>query len=191
MIDTNAPTHRRLIVARVLLLGVAVVGAYTASFRPADIVAMVAWAFSLAAGGLFPALVLGIWWKRTTSAGAVAGIFAGFGLTLLYLVVTRYYPEFGVNSLGMSSLLNPVTGAPVVDVAAALADPATAYAALQSKVGWINVNNISSALFGLPVGFGVMIVVSLLTPAPSKEMQDFIDEVRRPRGETLLKEKTV
>jgi cation/acetate symporter len=33
--------------------------------------------------------------------------------------------------------------------------------------------------------------VSLLTPAPSKEMQDFIDEVRRPRGETLLKEKTV
>jgi cation/acetate symporter len=105
--------------------------------------------------------------------------------------VTRYYPEFGVNWLGMSSLLNPVTGAPVVDVAAALADPATAYAALQSKVGWINVNNISSALFGLPVGFGVMIVVSLLTPAPSKEMQDFIDEVRRPRGETILKEKTV
>jgi cation/acetate symporter len=191
MIDTNAPTHRRLIVARVLLLGVAVVGAYTASFRPADIVAMVAWAFSLAAGGLFPALVLGIWWKRTTSPGAVAGIFAGFGLTLLYLVVTRYYPEFGVNWLGMSSLLNPVTGAPVVDVAAALADPAGAYAALQSKVGWFSVNNISSALFGLPVGFGVMIVVSLLTRAPSKEMQDFIDEVRRPRGETILKEKTV
>jgi cation/acetate symporter len=152
---------------------------------------MVAWAFSLAAGGLFPALVLGIWWKRTTSLGAIAGIFAGFGMTLLYLVVTRYYPEFGVNWLGMSSLLNPVTGAPVVDVAAALADPATAYATLQSKVGWFSVNNISSALFGLPIGFAVMIGVSLLTPAPSKEMQDFIDEVRRPRGETILKEKTV
>ena len=35
-----------------------------------------------------------------------------------------------------------------------------------------------------------MIVVSLLTPAPSREMQDFIDEVRRPRGETMMKEKT-
>ena len=96
MLDPNAPTARRLIVARVLLVCVAVAGAYTASFRPADIVAMVAWAFSLAAGGLFPALVLGIWWKRTTSAGAICGIIAGFGITLLYLVVTRYYPAFGV-----------------------------------------------------------------------------------------------
>ena len=92
MLDPNAPTARRLMVARVLLVCVAVVGAYTASFRPADIVAMVAWAFSLAAGGLFPALVLGIWWKRTTSAGAVCGIIAGFGITLLYLVVTPLLP---------------------------------------------------------------------------------------------------
>ncbi len=190
MLDPNAPTARRLIVARVLLLGVAVLAAYTASTRPSDILAMVSWAFSLAAAGLFPALVLGIWWKRTTTAGAIAGIIAGFGICLLYLVVSRYYPAFGVRSLGMSSLLNPVTGAPVVDVAKALADPATADAALASKVGWFNINNISSALFGLPVGFGVMIVVSLLTRAPSKEMQDFIDEVRRPRGNTVLKEKT-
>ncbi|OYX82961.1 MAG: hypothetical protein B7Y84_18950, partial [Azorhizobium sp. 32-67-21] len=59
-----------------------------------------------------------------------------------------------------------------------------------SKVGWFNVNNISSALFGLPIGFGVMIIVSLLTPAPSREMQAFIDEIRKPRGETVLKEKS-
>ena len=90
----------------------------------------------------------------------------------------------------MTSLLNPVTGAPVVDVAALMADPATANTALASKVGWFNVNNISAALFGLPVGFGVMIVVSLLTKAPSAEMQAFIAEVRRPRGEALMKEKT-
>ena len=73
---------------------------------------------------------------------------------------------------------------------AALADPATAYKTLASKVGWININNISSAIFGLPLGTAVMIVVSLLTPAPSREMQDFIDEVRRPRGDTIMKEKT-
>jgi cation/acetate symporter len=191
MIDPNAPTHRRLIVARTLLVVVAVIAAYTASFRPADIVAMVAWAFSLAAGGLFPALVLGIWWKRTTAPGAVLGIIAGFGITLLYLVVTRYYPVFGVEALGMTSLLNPVTGAPVVDVAAALAgDPAAAYTTLASKVGWFNINNISSAIFGLPLGAIVMIVVSLLTKAPSLEMQSFIDEVRRPRGQTVMQEKT-
>jgi cation/acetate symporter len=71
-----------------------------------------------------------------------------------------------------------------------MADPATADAALASKVGWFNINNISAAMFGLPVGFGVMIIVSLLTPAPSKEMQDFIDEVRRPRGDMVMVEKT-
>jgi len=190
MINPSAPTGRRLVVARVLLVIVAVIAAYTASFRPADIVAMVAWAFSLAAGGLFPALVLGIWWKRTTAPGAIAGMIVGFGVTLLYLVVTRYYPVFGVESLGMTSLLNPTTGAPVVDVAAALGDPATAYTTLASKVGWFNVNNISSAIFGLPLGALTMIVVSLLTRAPSQEMQDFIDEVRRPRGQALMQEKT-
>jgi cation/acetate symporter len=36
----------------------------------------------------------------------------------------------------------------------------------------------------------VTIVVSLLTPAPSKELQDFIEEVRIPRGKTIMEEKT-
>jgi cation/acetate symporter len=35
----------------------------------------------------------------------------------------------------------------------------------------------------------VTVVVSLVTPAPSKEMQDFIDNVRIPKGETLMAEK--
>jgi cation/acetate symporter len=55
---------------------------------------------------------------------------------------------------------------------------------------WWGVKNISSAAFGLPVGFLTMVVVSLLTKAPSKEMQDFIDEVRIPKGNTLMEEKT-
>ena len=80
---------------------------------------MVGWAFSLAMAGNFPALVMGVWWKRTTAAGAIAGIIAGFGLCLFYLVVTRYFPGFGVKYFGMTSLLNPVTGAPVVEIAKA------------------------------------------------------------------------
>src|SRR5690606_26441612 len=64
MIDPNAPTARRLFAARALLLAVAGLAAYVASTRPADILSVTAWAFSLAAAGNFPALVLGIWWKR-------------------------------------------------------------------------------------------------------------------------------
>jgi cation/acetate symporter len=48
---------------------------------------------------------------------------------------------------------------------------------------WFGVRNISSALFGLPVAFIVTIVVTLMTAAPSKEMQDLVDAVRIPRGE--------
>ncbi len=110
MLDPNAPTIRRLTVARVLLFFVAVAAAATAATKPADILAMVGWAFSLAMAGNFPALVMGVWWKRTTATGAVCGMIAGFGLCLFYLVCTRYFPGVGVKYFGMTSLLNPVYG---------------------------------------------------------------------------------
>jgi cation/acetate symporter len=196
MIDPNAPAIRRLTVARVLLFFVAVAAAYTASTRPSDILAMVGWAFSLAMAGNFPALVMGIWWKRATSAGAVAGIVAGFGLCLFYLVTTRYFPGYGVAYFGMTSLLNPVTGAPVVDLAKAMALPnafehwPTLAHPMANKVGWFNLNNINCGLLGMPLGFLVIYVVSLMTKAPSAEMQAFVDEIRKPRGNTVLQEKT-
>jgi cation/acetate symporter len=143
MVNPQASTVKRLVVARVLLVGVAIVAAAVAGTRPAGIIQMVAWAFSLAAAGLFVPLVLGIWWKRTTAAGAIAGMISGFGLCLFYLIGTRYFDM---------SL-------------------------------WFGIRNISSALFGLPVAFIVTIVVSLMTQAPSREMQEFVDSIRVPKGD--------
>lgn len=91
MIDPKADTKKRLVIARALLIVVAMLAAYVASTKPSTILAMVAWAFSIAASGLFPALVLGVWWKRTTSEGAVAGMIAGFGVCLFYLIGTQFY----------------------------------------------------------------------------------------------------
>ena len=192
----STETAKRLIVARVLLLFVAIAAAATASTRPADILAMVGWAFSLAMAGNFPALVMGIWWKRTTTTAAIWGIIAGFGMCVFYLVVTRYFPGVGVTYFGMSSLLNPVTGAPVVDLAKAMSAPnamdswVAASHPLAGKVGWFNLGNIACGLLGAPLGFLVMYVVSLFTKAPSAEMQAFVDEIRKPRGNTVLEEKT-
>jgi cation/acetate symporter len=178
------------------LLLVAVCSAALASTRPSDILAMVGWAFSLAMAGNFPALVMGIWWKRTTTTAAIWGIIAGFGMCVFYLVVTRYFPGVGVTYFGMSSLLNPVTGAPVVDLAKAMSAPnamdswVAASHPLAGKVGWFNLGNIACGLLGAPLGFLVMYVVSLFTKAPSAEMQAFVDEIRKPRGNTVLEEKT-
>ena len=194
MIDPNAPTVRRLMVARVLLLIVAIAAAATAATRPGDILAMVGWAFSLAMAGNFPALVMGIWWKRATTAGAIAGIIGGFGIAILYLVVTRYFPGFGVQYLGMWSLTSP-TGAPLVDLTKAMAAPNAmeSWVALShpmaSKVGWFGITNIAAGLIGMPVGFALIYIVSLMGKEPSKEMQAFVDEIRKPRGRTVLQEK--
>ena len=156
---------------------------------------MVGWAFSLAMAGNFPALVMGVWWKRTTAMGAICGMIAGFGLCLFYLVVTRYFPGFGVKYAGMTSLLSPVTGAPLVDIAKTMALPnamesfPTLAHPLANKVGWFNLNNIACGLLGMPFGFLVIYVVSMMGKEPSKEMQAYVDEIRKPRGRTVLEEK--
>ena len=65
-------------ISKLLLLVVAFIAAYAASQKPADILSLVGAAFSLAASPLFPALVLGVFWKRANHAGAMAGMLTGF-----------------------------------------------------------------------------------------------------------------
>ncbi|MFZ9181927.1 MAG: sodium:solute symporter family protein, partial [Hylemonella sp.] len=69
MIDPNAPTSRRVMISKVLLLVVALAAAYVAAQKPADILFLVSAAFSFAAAAFFPALTLGIFWKRATKWG--------------------------------------------------------------------------------------------------------------------------
>ena len=193
MISPNASTKTRLVVARILLLIVAIVAAYTASTKPADILSMVAWAFSLAAAGIFPALALGVWWKRANSAGAVLGMILGFGACLYYLVGTRYYAPSFYETWSWLSTAKPEAVAKYAELKAACAADATKCVAFdkhaQGMANWWGVKNISAALFGLPLGFITIFLVSLLTPAPSKEVQDLVDATRRPSGGTLMQEK--
>ena len=56
-----------------------------------------------------------------------------------------------------------------------------------SKVGvtspvqlWWDIQPISAGLFGVPIGFAVIILVSLVTPAPSRKIQELVEFVRYP-----------
>ena len=143
MIDPNASTMRRLSVSKALLLVVAILAAYVASLKPGDILFLVGAAFSLAASAFFPALVLGVFWKRANYLGAVVGMLAGLIVCMYYMYMT--YDFFGVN-------------APL----------------------WFEIKPISAGIFGMPAGFLGVIIGSLLTSAPSKEIQELVDHVRYP-----------
>jgi cation/acetate symporter len=92
MVDKEATSQRRVTISKILLLGVALLASYVASLNTGNILFLVGAAFSLAASSLFPALVLGVFWKRTTQLGAVAGMLAGLGVCIYYIVAT--YPYF-------------------------------------------------------------------------------------------------
>ena len=113
MIDPKADVRKRLIVARVLLIVVGAAGAYIASMRITSILGAVAWAFDFAMSGLFFPLVLGVWWKRATREGAIAGILAGLASGTAYLIYV--YPKFLGNPpiLGIDHLRFGMIGAPV------------------------------------------------------------------------------
>ncbi len=93
MIDPHATTGRRVSVSKALLLVVALVAAYVTSLKPGDILFLVGAAFSLAASAFFPALVLGVFWRRANKWGAIIGMVAGLGICMYYMYTT--YPFFG------------------------------------------------------------------------------------------------
>ncbi|MBK8325040.1 MAG: cation acetate symporter [Betaproteobacteria bacterium] len=148
MINPNASPAVRITVSKFLLLGVAIIAAYVTSLKPGNILFLVGAAFSMAASALFPALVMGIFWKRASKWGAIAGIGAGLGVCLYYMVHT--YPTF-IQWFGTTPIQK-----------------------------WFGLDPISAGMFGVPVGIVTIFVVSLLTPAPDKEVQELVDHVRYP-----------
>jgi cation/acetate symporter len=88
-----SPT-RRLVVAKVVLLVIAVVAAYLASLRSLGILTLVGAAFSLSAAALFPTLICGIFWPRANRMGVLLGMSLGLLVTLSYMIAT--HETFGI-----------------------------------------------------------------------------------------------
>ncbi len=61
----------------------------------------------------------------------------------------------------------------------------TAYYIIGSRfygVNWFGINTIAAGIFGLPANLIVALVISRLTAAPSQELQEFVDNIRYPKG---------
>ena len=140
LIDPDATTVSRVTVSKILLLIVALLTAYVAAQKPADILFLVPAAFSFAAAAVFPALSLGIFWKRATGIAAATGMVSGLGVTFYYLLINQPWlrAAFGITS--------PI------------------------KL-WCGIQPISAGVFGVPVGFVVIVLVSLVTRSPDRKTQ--------------------
>jgi cation/acetate symporter len=110
MIDPNADSRLRLIVARVLLVFIGVAACAIASLQLTGILGAVAWAFDFACSGLFFPLVLGVWWKRANREGAIAGMVCGFVAGSAYL---WYVEHGGAPWIGIDHLRFGIIGMPV------------------------------------------------------------------------------
>ncbi len=143
---------RRVIVSKVLLLLVAFAAAWVAARKPADILIMVSAAFSFAASSFFPALVMGVFWKRANKWGATLGMAVGLAVTFAYMAHAE------------PSLREWVFNVPRT----------------QPVHLWWGIQSICAGLFGAPAAFLTIVVVSLLTPRPDAATEALVDYLREP-----------
>ncbi|MEM6264274.1 MAG: sodium:solute symporter family protein [Bacteroidota bacterium] len=144
----NITDKQELMYARIAA-GIAVVGAGIAGMNPPGFVAqVVAFAFGLAASSFFPAILLGIFDKRTNMQGAIAGMVVGIVFTATYIIyfkIAKAAPNtpdnwfFGISPEGIGTL-------------------------------------------GMLINMVVTLAVSRMTPPPSQEIQDLVEDIRIPRG---------
>jgi cation/acetate symporter len=79
-----------LIAARLAAVAAVVVAGYFGINPPGFVAAVVALAFGLAAASFFPAIILGIFYKRMNKEGAVAGMVVGITLMLFYMLKFKF-----------------------------------------------------------------------------------------------------
>ncbi|WP_300403137.1 sodium:solute symporter family protein [Nocardioides sp.] len=110
-INPAATEAKQLLVGRCAMAAAIVVAGYLGINPPGFVAQVVALAFGLAAASFFPILVLGIFWKKATAAGAAAGMITGLTVTMAYMIWTIdiygnsdglwNIPETGFGTIGM------------------------------------------------------------------------------------------
>ena len=150
-VNPRASAVRRVMLSKLTVLVMAILAAWAASLRIAEILPFVTAAFSLAAAAFFPALVAGIFWRRANRAGAVAGMLVGLGVCAGYMLAGLPGPR---SWLGLGAL------------------PGDAH--------WFGIDPMAAGVFGVPAGFVALVLVSLATPPPGADEAGMAARLRLP-----------
>jgi cation/acetate symporter len=154
MMTPNITERGELLAARIAMAGAILVAGYLGLNPPGFAAQVVALAFGLAASSIFPALMMGIFSKRINSHGAILGMVAGIGATLIYIFWFKGW--FFIKG---------------TEMAANVPD------------NWfLGVSPEAFGAIGAIINFAVAYIVSMATAPPPKEIQDLVESVRVPRG---------
>jgi len=91
-----------LILARCAAAAAVIVAGYFGVHPPGFVAEVVAFAFGLAASSFFPAIILGIFSKRTTMQGVIAGMISGITFTTSYIIYFKFVNPAGTLWWGIS-----------------------------------------------------------------------------------------
>ena len=150
----NISEKSELMASRVAITIAIVLAGYMGMNPPGFAAEVVALAFGLAASSIFPVLMMGIFSKRMNTAGAISGMLAGIGLTLLYIFWFKGW--FFVKGTEMAP-----------NVAA----------------NWfLGISPEAFGTVGAMANFAVAFIVSKFTAPPPEHIQHLVEDVRIPRG---------
>ncbi|NJL12669.1 MAG: cation acetate symporter [Microscillaceae bacterium] len=96
-INPNISEKGELMWARIAAAVAVIVAGLFGIYPPGFVAQVVAFAFGLAAASFFPAIVLGIFYKRMNSQGAIAGMVAGLVFTFAYIVYFKFLVDPAFN----------------------------------------------------------------------------------------------
>ena len=154
MIAPNITEKGELLASRIAMAGAILVAGYLGMNPPGFAAQVVALAFGLAAGSIFPALMMGIFAKTVNREGAIAGMLAGLFSTLIYIFWFKGW--FFV--------------------------PGTEMAANTADNWFMGISPESFGAVGALLNFIVALLVSKVTAAPPEHIQHLVEEIRVPKG---------
>ncbi|MEM6864448.1 MAG: sodium:solute symporter family protein [Bacteroidota bacterium] len=140
--------------ARLSAVGAVCIAGYFGINPPGFVAAVVALAFGLAAASFFPAIILGIFYKKMNSKGAITGMVVGISLMLFYMLKFK----FGIFDGGKAA----VSG---------LKDS-----------WWFGISPEGFGTIAMVVNFVVALLVNKFTEEPPEDVQDIVENIRIPSG---------